>query len=40
MPVGTTALCEKDQTAYEEMYALIRPVVKGKTVLGLPPARV
>ena len=25
----------KDQTAYEEMYALIRPVVKGKTVLEL-----
>lgn len=25
----------KDQAAYEEMYALIRPVVKGKTVLEL-----
>ena len=25
----------KDQTAYEEMYGLIRPVVKGKTVLEL-----
>mgnify|MGYP000914091236 FL=1 len=25
----------KDQTAYEEMYALIRPVVKAKTVLEL-----
>ena len=25
----------KDQTAYDEMYALIRPVVKGKTVLEL-----
>ena len=25
----------KDRAAYDEMYALIRPVVKGKTVLGL-----
>ena len=29
----------KDRAAYEEMYALIRPVVKAKTCWSLLPAR-
>ena len=35
MPVGTTALCERDRAAYDEMYELIRPIVRHKTVLEL-----
>ena len=35
MQVGMTALCERIRAAYDEMYGLIRPVVKGKTVLEL-----
>ena len=32
---GYDRFMRKDQAAYDEMYALIRPVVKGKTVLEL-----
>ena len=35
MQVGMTALCEKTGRHTEKMYGLIRPVVKGKTVLEL-----
>ena len=35
MQVGMTALCEKTGRHTKKMYGLIRPVVKGKTVLEL-----
>ena len=35
MPVFTNRFMRKDRAAYETMYALIRPVVKDKTVLEL-----
>ena len=35
MQVGMTALCEKTGRHTRKMYGLIRPVVKGKTVLEL-----